>query len=92
MSSELQDKIFERFIQGDTTLHRSYGGAGLGLAISKGIVECLGGKIWLDTIYSQGARFCLSIPYVTQKPDESVKEDEKVSKNFSDALKNLGLR
>ena len=92
VSRELQDKIFERFIQGEEPLHRGYGGAGLGLAISKGIVECLGGKIWLDTAYSPGARFCLSIPYVTDKTDESVPEDEKVSKNFSDALKNLGLR
>jgi signal transduction histidine kinase len=92
VSSELQDKIFERFIQGEEPLHRGYGGAGLGLAISKGIVECLGGKIWLDTTYTPGARFSLSIPYATRKPDESAPEDEKVSKNFSDALKNLGLR
>jgi signal transduction histidine kinase len=92
ISSEFQDKIFERFTQGDDLLHRKYGGTGLGLAISKGIVDCLGGKIWLDTTYSPGARFCLSIPYITAKPEESVQEDEKVSKNFSDALKKLGLR
>jgi signal transduction histidine kinase len=92
VSSELQDKLFERFTQGSEPLSRNYGGAGLGLAISKGITECLGGKIWLDTDYSMGARFCLSIPYVIEKPGESVQEDEKVSKSFSDAMKSLGLR
>jgi signal transduction histidine kinase len=92
VSKELQDKIFERFTQGDDLLHRKYGGTGLGLAISKGIVECLGGNIWLDTAYSPGARFCVSLPYITEKPEESLQGEEKVSKNFSNALKNLGLR
>ena len=92
ISSDLQDKIFERFIQGDEPIKRNFGGAGLGLAISKGLVECLGGKIWLDTAYSPGARFCLSIPYITEQPDEALQKDEKISKNFTDALKGLGLK
>jgi signal transduction histidine kinase len=92
ISADMHDKIFDRFTQGSETAHRSYGGAGLGLAISKGIVECLGGKIWLDTAYTTGARFCLTIPYLTAQPEETQTEEEKVSKNFSDALKNLGLK
>ena len=53
--------IFERFRQGEESLKRSFGGTGLGLSISKGIVEQLGGKIWLDTTFHKGARFYFTI-------------------------------
>ena len=92
VQSELQDKIFERFTQSDETFKRNYGGTGLGLAISKGIVECLGGKIWLDKAYSPGARFCFNIPYANEESADSLLDAEKISTNFSDALKSLGLR
>jgi signal transduction histidine kinase len=54
--------LFQRFAQGEETLKRSHGGAGLGLSISKGIIELLGGKIWYDEKYKKGARFCFTLP------------------------------
>ncbi len=90
--SEMHEKIFKRFIQSEEIFKRNYGGTGLGLAISKGIVECLGGRIWLDKEYSPGARFCFNIPFFTAQPDNSVLDSENVSNNFSAALKNLGLK
>jgi hypothetical protein len=59
---ELCDTIFERFRQGEESISRAYGGTGLGLSISKGIVELLGGIIWVDFSYTLGARFCFTIP------------------------------
>jgi len=44
---EQKEFIFERFRQGSESLTRNYEGAGLGLSISKGYVEILGGKIWV---------------------------------------------
>jgi signal transduction histidine kinase len=44
---EQKEIIFERFRQGSESLSRNYEGAGLGLSISKGYVEILGGKIWV---------------------------------------------
>ncbi len=44
-------------------LTKKYSGTGLGLAISKGLTELLGGKIWLDTSYQDGAKFIFTIPY-----------------------------
>ncbi len=58
-----RDIIFKRFRQGDESLKRSYSGTGLGLSISKGIVEQLGGKIWLDTSFDAGSKFCFTIPF-----------------------------
>ena len=46
---EYHDKIFESFRQVETGNSRKYGGNGLGLAISKSLVELMGGKIWLES-------------------------------------------
>jgi len=43
-----QKKIFERFYQVDSGMDRKFGGVGLGLAISQGIVKSHGGNIWVD--------------------------------------------
>ncbi len=61
ISPEKQNIIFERFRQADERVSREFGGTGLGLAISKGIVEKMGGRIWVDDNYSQGLRICFSI-------------------------------
>lgn len=62
ISHEKCDAIFQRFRQGEESTSRAYGGTGLGLSISKGIIELLGGMIWVDLSYSKGARFCFTLP------------------------------
>ncbi len=67
ISDEQKKKLFVRFAQGEEGLERKYKGAGLGLSISKGIIENLGGKIWYDDSYEKGARFRFTLPYVINK-------------------------
>lgn len=55
--------IFDMFRQGSESLNREFGGNGLGLAISKKYVETLGGELWLDSEYRDGALFYFTIPY-----------------------------
>ena len=57
-----QKFLFKKFYQVDTSLTRKHGGTGLGLVISKGIVESLGGKIWVDTDIGKGSSFYFSLP------------------------------
>jgi signal transduction histidine kinase len=71
---ELKEIIFERFRQGSESLIRNYEGAGLGLSISKGYADILGGKIWVENnptrsltgklISGKGSIFYFTIPYL----------------------------
>jgi len=60
----LHEKIFERFRQADETAQRLYGGAGLGLAISKRLVELMGGRIWVESEPNKGSRFSFTLPLI----------------------------
>jgi signal transduction histidine kinase/response regulator RpfG family c-di-GMP phosphodiesterase len=55
-------QIFEEFHQADGSNTRTYGGSGLGLAICKNIVEWHDGRIWVENVSGQGARFVAVIP------------------------------
>ncbi|EKD31067.1 MAG: PAS/PAC sensor hybrid histidine kinase [uncultured bacterium] len=61
---ELYDKIFDRFIQVEKSLSRDHEGAGLGLAISRGFVELLGGKIWVESEIGKNTTFYFNLPSV----------------------------
>jgi PAS domain S-box-containing protein len=63
-----KEVIFERFIQEDDSLNRSYDGAGLGLYISKSYIRLLGGKMWAENNSDSGAVFYFTIPII--KPNE----------------------
>lgn len=63
--SDKSDRVFERFEK----LNEYSQGTGLGLAISRLIVENLGGKIWVDKDYTEGARFVFTHP-LTKKEKE----------------------
>lgn len=52
------EAIFDRFVKLDSNKQ----GAGLGLSICRMMAQQLGGKVWLDTSYTEGARFVLTIP------------------------------
>lgn len=62
ISPEYHIAIFDRFRQVDLTKTRKFGGNGLGLAISKNLVELLGGKIWVESEVEKGSTFYFNIP------------------------------
>lgn len=58
----LHESLFERFQQADDSATREYGGAGLGLSISKSLVELMGGRIGGDSHWGEGSLFWFDIP------------------------------
>lgn len=58
---EHQQKVFQRFVQADTTIQLKYGGTGLGLTIAKAYVEMLGGTIHISSKPEQGTSITFSL-------------------------------
>jgi PAS domain S-box-containing protein len=78
IAKENQTVIFERFRQEDDSFEREFAGAGLGLAISKGILEKLGGKIWVKSEKNKGSVFYFNIPCQTSEAKQKAEPGKSI--------------
>jgi signal transduction histidine kinase len=62
IAAEDLPRIFDRFYRGEKSRSRATGGAGLGLAIARGIIEAHGGQIWVESAQGRGARIRFTLP------------------------------
>ena len=65
INAEQQARLFEPFVQADSTITRRFGGSGLGLALCRRLVELMGGTIALESTPGQGSRFVVTLPFAT---------------------------
>jgi len=71
MSAEQQARLFQAFSQADTSTTRKYGGTGLGLTISKRLVELMDGHIWVDSEPGGGSNFQFTTKFLISDLQQS---------------------
>ncbi len=71
-------EIFAEYSQADNTISRKYGGTGLGLTISKMIVEQQGGTIWVEGKKNEGATFFFDLPFAEAniRPGRAIRQQD----------------
>jgi len=107
INAEQQSRLFNSFVQAETSTSRKYGGTGLGLVISKNIVEMMDGTIWVDSEIGKGSTFSFTACLARGKGEQSktfvadaniknmrilaVDDDPDVLYFFKETAKQLGV-
>ena len=76
------ETIFEDFVQAESSTTRRFGGTGLGLTISRGLVELMGGRLQVESRPGLGSRFFFEIAFDTTQ--ESAESNPNITKTFHD--------
>ena len=84
---ERREQIFESFRQADSTASRRYGGLGIGLAITRRLLQIMGGEITVEANSQGGSTFVINIPFKVS--NEKVAEQAKEEKEIKQAVKRM---
>lgn len=84
ISQDKHEMVFERFRRGDENIaNLHFDGTGLGLTISKNLVELMGGKIWIDSEVGKGTSFYFTLPYCTKKYMNKSTKNKSFAKDYN---------
>jgi len=75
MSPEVVGRLFDKFVQADSTTTRNFGGTGLGLAISRQLAEMMGGALTVESVLGEGSTFTLYLPLQRLHGEDTLCDD-----------------
>ncbi len=99
MPKHVADRLGEPFLQADASTTRVYGGTGLGMAITKRIIDAMEGDLSVSSTQREGTTFCITIPTgslddvkMLEKPDEAISINYDRSDAAGQAISLEGIR
>ena len=78
---EDQAHLFQKFYRVDNTDTREIGGTGLGLYLSRKLIETMGGRIWVESEYQHGSTFYVEIPRISHEEATRIIESANLQSN-----------
>ncbi len=88
ISPEQLENLFKPFVQANASIHRKYGGSGLGLSIVKALVEKMGGKLSVTSEFGTGSTFTATVPFTLDLLGSAEESERRRIVDFS-AIKAL---
>ncbi len=76
--ADKQQAIFDKFVQADTSINRRFGGTGLGLTITRKLVELMGGQITVESEPKQGSVFTVTLPLDIEQQARKTESPETI--------------
>ncbi len=89
IAPETLARLFQPFVQGDSSTTRRYGGTGLGLALSKHLVELMGGRMWAESTLNIGSSFHFTVVVSVREHLKSESTPDRCQTLVTDELSRL---